>query len=1448
MQPKMIKFLNSIKIENFNDFDLDFITITKSNYDLDLYLYSIKKESGWCFRLFEEFFNALSNIKNYKYEITFSYPNGIENNSIIEFINDWYFNKTFIQPDIDIQIENKQIIIIANTQNDLELIKSKQDDLESLFRFINYDYYFELQILKNKEEESEEKQERIDLDEAFKPIKEKSEELALKDLEENYSKMIEERKNRELFKRGDYEPFSLNDINENSGAVDINGKLFQADIKTTKNGRLKVDAGIYDDNNAVFVTIIESRSISDEEIKLLKPGMNIRILGRCGFDKFKREVYIMAHKIFLLPEDPLRDDLSEEKRVELHLHTNMSEMDGISSIETYCKLAKHMGHKAIALNDHGVVQSFPLAQIAGKKYGLKILYGSELYMIDDYLKGTLNSVDVPLNNASYVVFDLESTGLSIRYDRITEFGAVKIVNGREVDKIDILINPEMEISKFIEKKTNITNEMVKKEKPIRDVLPKILDFIKGSILISHNIEFDYNMLNQALIDNGYDKLVQPAIDTLQISRYIYPQNASHRLGALCKRLDVRYDEESAHRADYDASVLSSCWFSLLLMLVNKKPDITHRDLEKLTMNKALLKQRGFFRSATHVNVLVKNTKGLKDLYELISISHDETLGSKPFIKRSELEKRRENLLLGSACFNGEVFYSSYRRGQDELKKAISFYDFIEIQPLNNYMWLVNAGEIPSEDILKRYIVNIIETSQKQGKIIVATGDTHYANPQDKKFRDVIIESTGVGTTYHPLSHGKSDYYFPNPDQHYRSTEEMLEAFRWLGEDIAHQFVIKNTNYIADLIEDISPIPPGLFPPKIDNSDKLLRELCFNKAHELYGENLPKLIEDRLDTELNGIISNGYAVIYYISHLLVKMSNDQGYIVGSRGSVGSSFAATMASITEVNPLPPHYRCPKCKYVEFSEDKEITSGFDLPAKKCPHCGEDLISDGQSIPFQVFLGFNAEKTPDIDLNFPADFQLTAHLFTKDLLGEKNVYRAGTISTIQLKTAIGNVKKSYLPALNIDPSRVRSAYQIALAYGCQGVKRTTGQHPGGIVVIPKSNDVCDFTPVQFPADKDDATWKTTHFDYDALHETLLKFDMLGHVDPQASKMMSDLTGVDCRTLPMNDKKVISIFSQDEVLNLKHKYLKKDNGALGLPEFGTNFVRQMLRETKPQNFKELLIISGLSHGTNVWTNNQQDLIKEGKSDLKGLIGCRDDIMQYLISVGVPPIESFKIMETVRKNNPLSDKQISLMKEHGVSDQYIETCHKIQYLFPKGHACAYVMMAMRVAYYKVYHPLEYYATFFTLRCNGYDIETMSKGIDAIYSKIQELEERRKSNDIDKKLSTKEEEILKTLGVALEMAERGYTIENINIEKSDAAAFLVNKENNSIIPPLKVLDGLGEDSSNGFIKARSEKMFTSLEDIKQRGKLSSSAIEEMKRLHVFDNIPETDQLSLFDFSF
>ena len=1461
MQEKMVKFLKSIDIYDIENYDLDFIKINK---DIDgKFLFFIKKDTPWEYSSLEKFLLKLESVQ-YKYKLFFVYGKNFDEKELHIFIDDYIFNSIFEFLTYDLSIDNNTIIFdFKNDELSMNLFEKELDNLKSLFEFMSLDYSFEIKKIQKENDEVNAESELEKREEEHKERIKNSQYLIDKQEEFNTS-YNDYRQKRKIYRIvSEYKEKKLEDISPDDDAISFVGKLVvNGEPKDRNDGERSYQLTVGNFKNAIncFLTT-NSETLPQEEAEKLATGKNVRVKGRIG--KNARGFFLQVHYIDILPDDPLRDDNALEKRVELHVHSKMSEMDAVSPISEYVELASHMGHKAIAITDHGVAQAFPEAQKASSKYNIKMLYGSELYLIDDYLVGCINPDDRKLKDLTLVVLDLESTGLQVGYDKITEIGAVKIKNGMTIETFDELINPEMHIPELIQEKTKITDEMVSKCRTIKEVLPDFLKWCGHDVcLVAHNAQFDFYMLNEEYQNLYHKEMPYSCIDTLPIDRYVNPLNRSHRLGAMCKRYKIDYDEDEAHRADYDAKVLAACMENIFTAIETENKDADLNFISKLSYPKEVLR----YLRPYHCVALCKNQEGLKDLYKIISISHCEYVGQLPLTPRSILDKYRSNLILGSACFNGEVFQAATRCNLDKLKKAISYYDYIEIQPLDCYSYLINMNELPSKESLLFNLRKIINTSEELGKMICATGDCHYCNPEEKIYRDIMIASESVGKIRHPLNErarttlrNKTGHNFPNPDQAFLSTEEMLEAFKWYDDDKkTYEWVVTNTNKIADSIENIVPIPPNkLFTPTIDNCENMLKDLCYSKAHEIYGENLPQLIVDRLDTELKGIIGNGYSVIYYISHKLVKLTNEQGYIVGSRGSVGSSFAAFCAGITEINPLPPHYLCPKCKHVEFHDYKEdgITSGFDLPDKKCPHCDEIMVKDGQNIPFQTFLGFAAEKVPDIDLNFPADFQSTAHLFTRDLLGEDKVFRAGTISTLKDKTAFGNVSKQYFQEfLGEDSSKYSSAYIAFLAAGCIGCKRTTGQHPGGIVVVPREYEVYDFTPIQYPANDTTATWRTTHFDFHSIHDTILKFDMLGHVDPQALKMMQDLTNehfkdanIDVTKIKLDDPKILSLFINNDVLNLKHKYIKKDIATTGLPEMGTDFVKQLIREAKPRTFKDLFIISGLSHGTNVWTNNAQDLIKKGITDINGVIGCRDDIMTYLISKGLDNSKAFAIMETVRKGKKLSDEQILDMQSHGVPSYYIDSCRKIKYLFPKGHACAYVIMALRVAYFKIYYPLSYYATYFTLRCDQYDLKTMVSGIDAIHDKLIEYKTRRESKNLEDALSNKEESIQDTLASCLEFAERGFTFSNIDINKSDASKFIIDYENNCLIPPFKVLDGLGELSVKDLIEERQKRPFETIEDFKNRGKIPDKIIKYLKENGVLDGMKENNNITLFDLS-
>lgn len=1262
----------------------------------------------------------------------------------------------------------------------------------------------------------------------------------LKATQEDYQKYIKKNAPKQVMK-GEYQVVKINEINDDSGLVEFTGKIFQMEVKVSKKGKKFATIFVCDDTYAVEVIAFSNLSKIKEELldDLAKKMPAVKIRGYVQRSTFNNELQVRASSIdidetFVLGGET--EDTAEEKRTELHLHTKMSTMDGVATMDEYCKQASKWGMKAIAVTDHGVVQAFPEAQKAGKQYNMKILYGSEINLVDEHLNYIFNPSNIELLDASYVVFDFETTGLSARYDRIIEFGAVKYQNGRIVDSIDIFVDPEIKLPKVIVEKTHITDQMLMNQLKIKPALEIMRKFIGDSILVAHNASFDYGFLNEAFKNNQQPEMKNPVIDTLALAWYMFPDAKSHSLGGLCRQFQVRYDDDEAHRANYDAEVLNSVWQAMLGKLTAGNIHLRHADLDKLTNEKIPLNAR-----VKHAVVFAKNPQGLKDLFKVISYGHINCFNGVPRVPRRVLDQYRENFLIGSACFNGEVFEAAMTRSKQVLQEKMSYYDYIEVQPLANYTFLVNDGQVSSMDKVQMIVKDIINAADELGKKVVATSDCHYVRPYQKQFRDVYIFAKAVGGVRHPLNpHRRDNMHYENPDQHLRSTSEMLEEFAFLGEEKAKEIVIKNSNAIADMIEPLYPVKDKLYPPYIENVDERLVSRVYEKAHRMYGDPLPQVVENRLKAELSGIIKYGYSVQFFIASEIVRQANKDGFIVGSRGSVGSSFVATMADITEVNALPPHYLCPECKHIEFVTDGLVKSGYDLPDKNCPCCGHKMKQDGQNLPFATFLGFNAEKVPDIDLNFSGEYQARAHELTKVLLGADNVYRAGTIETVAEKTAFGYVS-GYYEALGINPKTIPNAERTRMATFCKDVKRTTGQHPGGIIVIPAQFEVYDFTPIQYPADDLSAAWKTTHFDFHAIHDNVLKLDLLGHVDPTALKMLGDITKIDPRTVPMNDQDVISIFNSRDALKCQSNYLNETTGGLGIPEFGTALTRSMLEEIRPKTFADLVLISGLSHGTDVWAGNAQELLHNKVCGVEGIIACRDDVMLFLQAHGVENSIAFKTMEAVRKGKKIPPEYMETLKEHKIPEYYIESANKCKYLFPKAHAIAYVTMAVRIAWYKVHKPLAYYATFFSTRSKQYDIKAMVNGKQAIIRRIEEinaLKEKRMQ-------APKDDEIHKTLLIALEMCERGYKIENIDLYRSHYKNFVVDEENNAIIPPFIVIDGLGEGPAESVVKAREERRFSSKEDLSRRTKLNSQNIEKLKNLGVLEGLPDSDQLSLFD---
>lgn len=1204
----------------------------------------------------------------------------------------------------------------------------------------------------------------------------------------------------------------IRSVNETSGVVAICGDIFKKEIIETKTGRKIVTFFITDYTSSIVVKFFPRPKEADKIIDEIKEGLYCKVRGEAINDPYAKEVVIMAKDIVKSSKIE-KMDTAEEKRVELHLHTQMSAMDAVTSTSDLVKRAAKWGHQAIAITDHGVVQAYPEAMEAAKSNNIKVIYGIEAYLVDDGVPIVINEQNRNLND-TYVIFDIETTGLSSINDKIIEIGAVKIEDGTVVDKFSEFVNPQIEIPLNIVELTSITDDMVENAPTIDKVLPKFMKFIGDSVVVAHNASFDTSFIKNNCINQGLE-FKNPIMDTVSLCRFLFPELKRFKLDTVAKHLGISL--ENHHRAVDDAK--ATCDILLHCFKLLKEREILNLlDLNKQFLNNVDIKKQPTY----HLIILVKNQVGLKNLYKLVSKSNLEYFFKKPRMPKSLIMKYREGLIIGSACEAGQI-YKEVLKGntEDGLKDMLSFYDYLEIQPIGNNMFMVRNGMVKDVEELKNINKKICEIGEKNKLPVAATCDVHFMDARDEVFRRIIMSGQG---------YSDAD---DQPPLYFRTTDEMLKEFEYLGEEKAKEVVVYNTQKIANMIEDVKPIPDETFPPKIEGAEDEIREMTLKKVHSIYGEKLPDIVQKRLDKELSSIINNGYAVLYLIAEKLVKKSYDDGYLVGSRGSVGSSFVATMSDITEVNGLPPHYVCPNCKYSEFFEDGSIGSGADLPDKQCPKCGSDLRKEGHDIPFETFLGFAGDKEPDIDLNFSGEYQAVVHKYTEVLFGQGHVFKAGTIGTVAEKTAYGFVKK-YLDQKNM---QVSQAEIERLSRGCTGIKRTSGQHPGGIMVVPSDNEIYNFTPIQHPADDTNTDIITTHFDYHSISGRLLKLDILGHDDPTVIRMLQDLTGLNPKTIPLGDKKVMSLFTGTEALGVTKEELGCEVGTYGLPEFGTKFVRQMLVDTKPKTFADLVRISGLSHGTDVWINNAQYYIKEGYTTLQNCIACRDDIMIYLLHKGLPPKTAFTIMEKVRKGKGLSEEHEAVMRENKVPDWYIESCKKIKYMFPKGHAVAYVMMAVRIAYFKVYYPKAYYATYFTVRADEFDAEIVVKGEEAIKRKMDEL------YAMGNNMTQKDKGLLTILELSYEMHKRGIKFLKVDLYKSHAIKFLI--EGDGIRLPINALQGVGENAAKSIVEAKKQGEFISKEDLRLRAKVSKTVIETLENHGCLKGLPETNQLSLFN---
>lgn len=1496
---KLKLLLDQIKIKDQEHFEGGKLEKIVCNKAKDKYVFCLELPKPLPLQEYKELNKKLKerfqNVKSVKTKIK---TNKLEIEKLKEYYKHYMENyskeapllKMFLNVQINLDEENL-LISLTNKAEEMKFNSIK----ETLEKDLNNSGFNVNIITKIDEEKAQELMEEIEKEKKIIPaIKEKKESPFI------MGKEITDEKT----------PINL--IQYEMDNVTVEAKIFGIDLFESSKSNFKIiTLKITDSTDSIYCKIFTK---DEEEFnqykKALKEGKYYIIRGYTKNDKYSNELVLNARDINISEKkDEERKDTAERKRVELHAHTKMSQMDGVADEEKLVKTAMNFGHKAIAITDHNGCQAFPHVFNLVTKYNkgkeekdkFKALYGTELTLIDDSVDIVLRPKETKLLDTTYVVFDLETTGFNAGgADSIIEIGAVKINNGEIIDRFDELINPGRKLPQKIIELTNITDEMLEGKDNEENTVKKFKEWVGDLPMVAHNAKFDVSFIVMAHNKYNLGEFTNTVIDTLELSRALDTGYSRHSLSALVKRYDVPWDETAHHRGDYDAEGTALVFHKMLKKLVSRNFE-TIKDLDKLVSKDEIHK----YGTSYHVNIIAKNKKGLKNLFKIISLANTKYLYKTPRILRSEIDKHREGLLIGSGCYESEIFRLARSKTDEELSNLINFYDYIEVQPPEVYDHLLQLGDFANKAELLEHIKKIIRVTKESGKLIVATGDVHQINPEDKVYREIIVNQKVPGGGRHPLA--KKDIK-QIPSQYLKTTDEMLESFSFLPKELAEEIVIDNPNKIADQVDIIEVIidTGGIpFAPKIPNCTETTTDMVYEKAEGIYGCPLPYNIEERLASELygdepfntiknitpkenlneeeyqakihkklnevmksykegvinlfkeenpniteeeiknkmTGIIGANFDVIYLIAQKLVKKSNDDGYLVGSRGSVGSSLVATMMGITEVNALPPHYICPNCKHSIFelngkSLGADYGSGYDLPDMNCPKCGSKMNKEGQDMPFATFLGFHADKVPDIDLNFSDLNQAAAHEYTKVLFGVDNVYRAGTIGTVAEKTAFGYVK-GYCEDKGIS---MRTAEVERLAKGCTGVKRTTGQHPGGIVVIPGYMDVFDFTPFQYPADDVTSAWRTTHFDYHAIDQDVLKLDILGHSGPTKLRLIQNITGDDVTKVPLDDKETMGIFLSPKPLGVTKEQIMNDTGTLGIPEFGTPFTLQMVKETKPKSFAELVKISGLSHGTDVWNGNAKELIDKGIVPFSEVIGCRDDIMVYLMYHGVEPIKAFKIMEFVRKGKASKEPEqwaeyVEVLKQADIEPWFIESCRKIKYMFPKAHAVAYVINAFRLAYYKVHKPAVYYAAQFSAEYDDFDIESMIKGYESVKQRIIEINE--KGFDA----TNKESSILECLKVALEALARNIKFKPIDLYKSHYHDFVIDDDGN-LIPPFRAIDGLGEVVAKNIVEEREKREFISIEDLQKRAKLSSTLIEKLRSMGILDGMDESSQLTLF----
>ncbi len=1539
MDEKIQILLDKINIDedSYQYFYDSKITKIKVNSRIDSWLIFIEKDELLPIQIYEELENKKRELDKNASSIEFVFK--IKNQDLNSYVSYYPYLLQKLKAELRVleiyenclQIENDFLVLVVSNELEKERLEKCLDKIADFYKRLDYKFNIEV-IIKQEENILEEIQKELE-NIAMPVIEEKKKE-----------EPVEEAKEKKQYKREKKDPNSIigKEIKESpikiktllgeDNNVVIEGKVFGVDLfESSKTDFKIITLKVTDFSDSIYCKVFVREADEYKRLcKELKSGNWYKIRGYTKNDQFAKELVLNARDIILLDkkEEKVIDD-AEEKRVELHCHTKMSQMDGVADETAIIKQAMDFGMKAVAITDHNGVQGFPHVfnmvtsynkKLEEGKEPFKAIYGTELTMIDDSVNIVLRPNDKVMLEETYVVFDFETTGFNAGgVDSIIEIGAVKIKDGIIIEKYDELINPGRPLPKKITEVTHITDEMLAGKDTEEHAVKRFIEWFGDCPMVAHNAKFDVSFLEMAYKKYNLGTFQNPVIDTLELSRTLDNNYARHSLSALVKRYEVPWDESAHHRGDYDAEGTALVFYKMLKKLSNRNIE-KMSELDKLVTKDEIHK----YGRAHHINILVRNKVGLKNLFKLVSLANTTYLYKTPRILRSVIESHREGLLIGSGCYESEVFTEAKSKSDDELSNIIRFYDYVEVQPIECYDHLVQTGDFGTKVEVAANIEKIVRVTEEAGKIIVATGDVHHIKRDDKIYREIIVNQKVPGGGRHPLARNGIKEI---PSNHFRTTNEMLENFDFLGAEKAYEIVIKNTNEIADMCEIVEVIPDtgGIpFSPRVKADDGesyldcpvVVTDLVYTKAADWYGNPLPYMIEERIATELygdivyriikenlekenlleeefnkkahkelhdlllkgksevfkfvsiyvkktseeeldekglekatkkalGGVIGGGFDPIYLIAQRLVKHSNDEGYLVGSRGSVGSSFVATMMGITEVNPLAAHYRCTKCKISIFEDANgkafgaDYSSGFDLPDKECPNCHIPLIKDGQDMPFATFLGFNADKVPDIDLNFSDLNQASAHAYTKVLFGEDNVYRAGTIGTVADKTAFGFVK-GYCEDKELGDMRTAEIERLAI--GCTGVKRTTGQHPGGIVVIPDYKEVSDFTPYQFPAEDATAEWRTTHFDYHSIDQCLLKLDILGHSDPTQLRLIQNQSGTDILKVPLDDKATMSIFTSTDALGVTKEQIMCNTGTLGIPEFGTPFTIKLVEDTKPTTFGELIKISGLSHGTDVWLGNAQDLIAKNIVPFKETIGCRDDIMVYLMYKGVKPLKAFKIMEFVRKGKASKDPEtwkehVKTMEEANIPEWFIGSCAKIKYMFPKAHAAAYVISAFRIAWYKVHMPVYFYASWYSSKATDVDVENMIKGYDSIKARIEDIQAK------GYEATNKENGQAESLKIALEAAARGIKFLNVDLYESDATVWIAKSET-EIYPPFNAIDGLGDTVAKNIVAERKKGKFISIEDIQKRAKISQTLIDKMKEMEILEGLPDSNQLSLF----